>query len=96
VRFLEILDTVDAYLSFAEIQAKSEISMTMKAWIKKLDEYLSLLGKGILKNAGKVSAKEAEEKAFKEYEKFKIKQDKNYISDFDREVTKLLKSANKK
>ena len=96
MRFLEILDTVDAYLSFAEIQAKSEISMTMKAWIKKLDEYLSLLGKGILKNAGKVSAKEAEEKALEEYEKFKIKQDKNYISDFDREVTKLLKSANKK
>lgn len=87
---------VDAYLSFAEIQAKSEIIMTMKAWIKKLDEYLALLGKGILKNAGKVSAKEAEEKAFEEYKKFKIKQDKNYISDFDREVKKLLKSANKK
>ena len=82
---------VDAYLSFAEIQAKSEISMTMKAWVKKLDEYLSILGKGILKNAGKVSAKEAEEKVFEEYKKFKIKQDKNYISDFDREVKKILK-----
>lgn len=87
---------VDAYLSFAEIQAKSEIKMTMRAWINKLDEYLLLLGKGILKNAGKVSAKEADEKAFEEYEKFKIKQDKNYISDFDREVKKLLKSTKKK
>lgn len=87
---------VDAYLSFAEIQAKSEHAMTMKKWISKLDEYLSLLGKGILKNAGSVSAEEAEDRALKEYKKYRIKQDKNYISDFDREVKKLLKSNHSK
>ncbi len=90
-RELEMLNRiVDAYLSFAEIQAKSERAMTMKDWIGKLNEYLTLLGKGVLKNAGKVRAEEAEEKANYEYETYKKIQDKNYISDFDREVKKLL------
>ncbi|MEK7633976.1 MAG: virulence RhuM family protein [Patescibacteria group bacterium] len=86
---------VDAYLSFAEIQAKDELAMTMKKWIEKLDEYLSLLGKGILKNAGKVKAIEAEDKALNEFEKYRQVQDKNYISDFDREIKKLLKISKK-
>ena len=90
-RELEMLNRiVDAYLSFAEIQAKSEHAMTMKEWKGKLDEYLTLLGKGVLKNAGTVRAEEAEKKADKEYEKYRIEQDKNYISDFDREVDKIL------
>ncbi len=87
---LEILNRiVDAYLSFAEVQAKSERAMTMKDWTRKLDEYLALLGEGILKNAGTVSAEEAEEKADSEYKVFKKDQDKNYLSDFDQEVKKL-------
>ncbi|KKQ71435.1 MAG: hypothetical protein UT33_C0009G0026 [Candidatus Peregrinibacteria bacterium GW2011_GWC2_39_14] len=94
---LEMLNRiVDAYLSFAEIQAKSERTMTMKDWIKKLDEYLALLGKGVLKNAGAVSAQDAEQKADHEYEIYKKDQGKNYLSDFDREATKLLKRAKKK
>jgi hypothetical protein len=87
---------VDAYLSFAEIQAKSERAMTMKNWIGKLNEYLALLGKGILKNAGKVSSEEAQGKANREYGIYKKEQDKNYISDFDKEVKKLLESKKKK
>lgn len=86
---------VDAYLSFAEIQAISEKAMTMKEWIKKLDEYLMLMGKGILKNAGKVSMIEAQEKADEEFAEYKKVQDKNYISDFDREIKKLLKKNKK-
>jgi len=92
---LEMLNRiVDAYLSFAEIQAKSERTMTMKEWIGKLDEYLTLLGKGVLKNAGTVKTEEAEEKANKEYEIYKQEQDKNHISDFDLFVKKYLKSKN--
>lgn len=95
-RELEMLNRiVDAYLSFAEVQAKSERAMTMKDWIKKLDEYLALLGKGVLKNAGSVRAEEAEKKADREYEAYKRKQDKKYISDFDREVKKLSKTIRK-
>jgi len=86
---------VDAYLSFAEIQAISEKAMTMKEWIKKLDEYLMLMGKGILKNAGKVSMAEAQEKADEEFVEYKKVQDKNYISDFDRLAKKLLKKVKK-
>ena len=45
--------------------------------------YLQFNGKEILHNAGKISAKVAQELAYKEYDKFKIKQDKLYKSDFD-------------
>ena len=87
---LEILNRiVDASLSFAEIQAKSEKAMTMKKWIAKLDEYLDLLGKGILKNAGRVSTEHAEKRANQEYETYKKDQDKNYLSDFDLIVKEL-------
>ncbi|HLD57220.1 MAG TPA: virulence RhuM family protein [archaeon] len=84
---------VDAYLSFAEIQAQSEKAMKMADWVKKLDEYLSLMGKGILKQAGSVSTVDAEVKAEAEFTSYKREQSKNYISDFDREVKKLLKRA---
>ena len=90
-RELEMLNRiVDAYLSFAEIQAKSEHAMTMKDWIGKLDEYLTILGKGVLRNAGNIRAEEAEKKADKEYETYKKEQDKDYVSDFDREVKNIL------
>ncbi|MBU1088614.1 virulence RhuM family protein [Patescibacteria group bacterium] len=84
---------VDAYLSFAEIQAKTEHAMTMKDWINKLNEYLTLLGKGVLENAGTVRAKEAEEKANREYKIYKKEQNKNYISDFDRVAKKYLRAS---
>ena len=84
---------VDAYLSFAELQANNESAMTMNDWIRKLDEYLALLGKGVLKNAGAVSAEEAEKKADSEYDVFKKDQDRNYLSDFDRAVKKLQKKG---
>ncbi len=86
---------VDAYLSFAEIQARDELTMTMKDWILKLDEYLLLLGKGILKNAGKVSHEVATALAEQEFEKYRKVQDKNYVSDFDLEIKRLLKSRKK-
>ena len=93
---LELLNRiVDAYLSFAEIQAQGEKAMTMKNWIKKLDEYLALMGKGILKDSGSVSAEDAETKAETEFTNYKRVQDKNYISDFDREIKKLLKKVKK-
>lgn len=93
---LEMLNRiVDAYLSFAEIQAKSEKAMAMKDWIAKLDEYLALLGKGVLKNAGKVRAEEAEKRAGEEYELYKKDQVKNYLSDFDQEVKRLEQEVKK-
>ena len=81
---------VSLYIDFAELQASSGRLMKMKDWIKKLDEFLTISEKKLLHSAGKISAKQAEEKALKEYKKYRQERDKNYISDFDREVKKLL------
>ncbi len=87
---------VDAYLSFAEVQAISEKAMTMKDWVCKLDDYLALMGKGVLKNAGSISAEVALQKAEEEFEKYHKEQDKRYISDFDRTVKQLEQKASKR
>ena len=68
----------------------------MKDWIDKLDEFLTISEKKLLHSAGTVSAKDAENKALEEYEKYRSKRDKNYISDFDREVKKILGLEKKK
>ena len=57
--------------------------MTMEEWVEKLNVFLQFNGKEILKNAGKIFQKIAQELSYKEYEKFKVKQDKMIVSDFD-------------
>ena len=74
---------VTMYLDYAELQAENHNAMTMKDWVEKLNAFLQFNGKEILHNAGKISAKVAQELAYKEYDKFKVKQDKLYKSDFD-------------
>ena len=86
---------VSLYLDFAELQAVEEIPMKMADWIKKLDKFLKASEKKLLDNAGQISHEKAIEKANAEFEKYKKEQDKNYISDFDREVKKYLKGKNK-
>lgn len=65
--------------------------MTMKDWKERLDEFLKLNRQKILENASKITAKLAEEKAIKEYEKFKPIQDQKYLSDFDEFVKEIKK-----
>jgi len=72
------------------MQAEKGIVMHMKDWVEKLDAFLKFNEREILENAGKISHEVAEALALGEYEKFNKIQDKNYISDFDREVKKLL------
>ena len=74
---------VTMYLDYAEMQAENHNAMTMEEWVEKLNAFLQFNGKEILKNAGKISQKVAQELAYKEYEKFKVKQDKMIVSDFD-------------
>ena len=74
---------VTMYLDYAELQAENHNAMTMKDWVEKLNAFLQFNGKEILHNAGKISACVAKELAYKEYDKFKVKQDKLYKSDFD-------------
>ena len=82
---------VTMYLDYAEMQAQKGIAMKMADWVKKLDAFLQFNEREILHDSGKISHEVAEVLALGEYEKYRIKQDKNYISDFDREVKKYLK-----
>ncbi len=74
---------VNAYLDIAEMQAMDEQIMTMKDWIERIDDFLKWVRKNILHDAGKITAKLAKEKAEKEYNTFKPKQDLLYKNDFD-------------
>ncbi len=93
---LEHLNRIgNMYLDYAEMQAARGRAMTMKDWIKKLNAFLKFSEYEILTNVGKISHEVAEALALKEYDKFKKIQDKNYISDFDKEVKKILKKNKK-
>ncbi len=80
---------VSAYLDLAENNAKRMQIMKMKDWSEFLKNFLKLSNYPILANKGKVSKLEAELKAHGEYEKYRIIQDENYLSDFDEEIKKL-------
>lgn len=72
------------FLDYAESMAEDNQVMTMKDWINETDNLLKFRKKEILQNSGKISHKQAIEKAENEYEKYKIIQDKKFVSDFDR------------
>ncbi|MEK6754277.1 MAG: virulence RhuM family protein [Chloroflexota bacterium] len=80
---------VSMYLDYAENQAARQIPMKMTEWIKKLDAFLQFNEYDILNNAGRVSHEIAKTLAEQEYEKFRVKQDRTFESDFDKEVKKL-------
>src|SRR3989339_2286705 len=82
---------VTMYLDFAEMQAERGIIMYMKDWVLRLDAFLKFNERQILKDAGKISHEVSEVLALKEYEKYRVKQDRDYISDFDKKIKKLLK-----
>lgn len=80
--FMERL--VSLYLDYAEFQAKRKIPMSMEDWAKRLDGFLEFNGNEILTGPGKISAEEAKLHAETEYEKYRIIQDRLFVSDFDR------------
>ncbi len=80
---------VSAYLDLAENRASRGIVMNMNDWTLFLDKFLELSDYPILLDKGKISALEAKLKAETEFDKFRVIQDRNYISDFDREIKKI-------
>lgn len=80
---------VSMYLDYAENQAARQIPMKMEDWIQKLDAFLQFNDYEILKDAGKIRHDVAVALAEKEYEKFRVTQDKNFESDFDKEIKKI-------
>jgi hypothetical protein len=85
----ELNRIVTMYLDYAENQAARQIPMTMKDWVEKLDAFLQFNDYSVLKNAGSISAEIAKELATKEFEKFRVTQDEDYESDFDKEVKRI-------
>ena len=85
-----------SFLDYAEDMAEEHQVMTMNDWIKETDELLKFRNKNVLSDSGKVSHKKAiQEKAENEYEKFRIKQDREYISSMDEMYKKYLEENNK-
>ncbi len=74
---------VSAFLEIAENRARRHIPMTMEDWATRIDKFLLSDDRDILKDAGKISHEIACDKALTEFEKYRIKQDKLYKSDFD-------------
>lgn len=82
---------VNSFLDLAEDFAKRKIPMTMEDWSQRLNMFLELTGRGVLKGAGSVLSSEAKAFAEGEYEKYRITQDRLYQSDFDKLVEKTKK-----
>ena len=80
---------VSAYLDVAEDMALREIPMTMRDWETRLNRFIAATDREILEDAGKVTAEIARAHAESEFEKYRIVQDRLYVSDFDAQVQKL-------
>ena len=86
---------VSAYLDLAEDRAERHIPMTMEDWARRLDLFLMADEREILQDAGKITAEIAKEKAETEFEKYRVIQDRLYMSDFDRYLLELEENMKK-
>ncbi len=84
---------VSAYLDLAENRARRHIPMTMEDWAKRLDIFLAADEHEVLVNAGKITAEIAKEHAESEFEKYRIVQDRLFMSDYDRFMIELEEMA---
>jgi hypothetical protein len=80
---------VNAYLDLAEDRARRRIPMTMEDWAKRLDKFLEADDRDILQNSGAITAQVAKDFAESEFERFRIKQDQLFESDFDKEIKRI-------
>lgn len=79
------------FIDYAELMAEDEILMSMQDWVNQTNQFLVNNRRKVLSGKGRISHEMALKKAEKEYEVFRVKQDQEYISEFDREVEKYLK-----
>ena len=82
---------VTMFIDYAEMQAEDGIVMSMQDWVDETNRFLENNRRKVLHGTGKISHETAVKKATSEYEKFRIKQDERYISNFDLEMEKYLK-----
>ena len=86
---------VSAYLDLAEDRAERYIPMTMEDWAKRLDLFLMADDREVLQDAGKITAEIAKAKAETEFEKYRVIQDRLFMSDFDKYMLELEENAKK-
>ena len=82
---------VTMFIDYAELMAEDEVLMSMQDWVEQTNQFLRNYRREVLEGKGKVSHDMAMKKAEKEYEIFRVKQDQEYVSEFDREVERYLK-----
>ncbi len=85
----ELERIVSMYLDYAENQAARQIPMKMADWVAKLDAFLRFNEYEVLANAGKVSAEVARHLAEEQYDRFRVRQDREFESDFEAEVKRI-------
>ena len=90
----ELNNLVSMYLDYAERQVKLGKIISMQEWKEKLEVFLKINEYNILKDNGKIKREIADKLALDEYKKYRVIQDKNYISDFDELVTETKKLNN--
>jgi Virulence protein len=82
---------VTMFIDYAELMAEDEIPMNMQNWIDETDNFLKNNRRNILEGKGKISHKDAIQKADDAYQVFRKKQDREYISEFDKDMEKYFK-----
>ena len=86
---------VTAYLDFAENMTLRHIPLTMQDWEKRLNSFIEMFDYGILQDAGKVSAEIAKLHDETEFEKYRVIQDRLFMSDFDKFMLELEENTKK-
>jgi len=89
----ELNRIVSAYLELAESRAERQIVMKMSDWVEFLHRFLELSNYPILQDKGKISKEQARLKAEQVYETYRVKQDKEYLSDFDKTIQHLVNNT---
>ncbi len=82
---------VTMFIDYAELMAEDEVPMSMADWLRETDNFLQNNRRKVLEGKGTVSHEDAVKKAEEIYEQFRVRQDKDYISQFDKEMAKYLK-----
>ena len=85
---------VSMFIDYAELRALNRLVMTMKDWLKQVEKFMNFTDQQVLRHAGKISHEMAVAKAHEEFEKYRVKQDQEYISDFDQAFARYLKGGN--
>ena len=82
---------VTLFIDYAELMAEDEVLMSMQDWVEQTNRFLSNNRRKVLEGKGRISHEQAVEKAAKEYDIFRVRQDQEYISEFDKQTEKYFK-----